>query len=318
MAHQWENKKLFRLGKSLSEAHHNWADRIGPTQNSGTIDQLLDRYSLEIVSKKATTTQMGNLQQIKTLRAAMGNWRLSDVKPQKIYEYVDKRSAKVNARREVALLSHAFTKAVQWGYVDRHPFLRQVRFEGEKARTRYVEDWELEECFNLAPRRGGGNDATKLIQAYLRLKMLLGLRQGDILRLKISDFTDEGIPVGTSKTGKRIVFSWTPSLRAAVEAAKILRPVDISPWLFCTRRGECYVKEHNGIASGFQSMWQRFMARVIAETKVTEKFTEHDIRAKVGSDAESDTRAQAILGHDNMATTKRAYRRRPEVVVPLR
>jgi len=31
-------------------------------------------------------------------------------------------------------------------------------------------------------------------------------------------------------------------------------------------------------------MWQRFMTRLLAETKITERFT--DLRGKVGSDAE--------------------------------
>ncbi|SCU73460.1 hypothetical protein CNECB9_1150004 [Cupriavidus necator] len=48
-------------------------------------------------------------------------------------------------------------------------------------------------------------------------------------------------------------------------------------------------------------MWRGFMDRVLAETKVTEKFMEHDIRAKVSSDAESVEHARALLLH---ATTQ--------------
>ncbi len=65
-------------------------------------------------------------------------------------------------------------------------------------------------------------------------------------------------------------------------------------------------------------MWARFMDRLLAETKVTERFTEHDLRAKAGSDAETLEQAQALLAHASPATTKRIYRRKAEVVAPLK
>lgn len=312
----WGGKKLYKLGSSLSEAFRKWADVVGATDKANTISQLLDRYALEVIPTKAPKTQTNDIRYVNILRRAMGPWNVNSVRPKTIYEYMDKRSAKVAGRREIALLSHAFTKAVQWGAIDKHPFKGEVRLEGEKPRTRYIEDWELEECLNLAPRRGGA-DATKFLQCYLRVKLLTGLRQGDMLGLRVSDLTDEGIRVETSKTGKRIIISWTPALKTAIDAAKAAREVDISPWLFCNRRGECYVHAVTGTASGFNSIWQRFMARVLEETKVTERFTEHDIRAKTGSDAASDQAAQSLLTHANVSMTKRTYRRRAEVVSPL-
>jgi len=106
-------------------------------------------------------------------------------------------------------------------------------------------------------------------------------------------------------------------LRAAVEMALAARPVDIAPYLFCTRRGECYAKA-DGSANGWESMWGRFMDRLLAETKVSERFTEHDLRAKCASDAGSLEHARALLAHADARTTERVYRRKPERVKPLR
>ena len=64
-------------------------------------------------------------------------------------------------------------------------------------------------------------------------------------------------------------------------------------------------------------MWKRFMERVKSETKVTDHFTEHDLRAKVASDAESLERARALLAHSDSRTTNKIYRRKAERVVPL-
>jgi integrase len=65
-------------------------------------------------------------------------------------------------------------------------------------------------------------------------------------------------------------------------------------------------------------MWQRFMGRLIKDTKITERFTEHDLGAKRASDAETLGRAQQLLGHADSKITERVYRRKPEIIRPLR
>jgi integrase len=152
-------------------------------------------------------------------------------------------------------------------------------------------------------------------------QVLTALRRGDLLRLRVSDLKDDGIQVQPHKTagtsGQRIIIQWTPALRAAVSDCMALRRKVTSIWLFCTRAGQPYIKE-DGRANGFDSIWQRFMAKVVAETTVTERFTEHDLRAKCASDAESLEHAQQLLAHTEAATTRRIYRRRGEVVRPLK
>lgn len=316
----WDGKRTFRLGSSLPEAYKNWADRIGDIENAKTIGALLDRYLLEIVPTKEVSTQTHNRIAVKPLRAVFAGMSLLDLKPRHIYQYIEKRTAKTSAKREIEVLSHAFTKAVEWGYIDRHPFKGQVRLTGEKARTRYVEDWEVVECLALTPRRTVGS--VKAVQAYIRVKLLTGMRRGDLLRLTMSDLKDDGIHITPNKTknssGKRLVIEWSEELRSTVDAAKIVRPVQISPYLFCNRKGECYFDESSGRAGGWDSMWRGFMTRVLSETKVEANFTEHDLRAKCASDAATLEHARALLSHVDSRLTDRVYRRRPEVVKPLR
>lgn len=314
----WDDKQFFRLGKTLPEAYKVWVDRIGETEKARTIGQLLDRYALEVVPTKAPTTQANNLIFIRALRAAFGEFPLDAIKPKHVYQYVDARTAKIASHREIEVLSHAFTKAVQWGYIERHPFKGEVRLEGEKPRTRYVEDWELVEALALPATRKKGS--VEMIQAYLKIKLLTGLRRGDLLRLSVTNLQDDGIHVTPSKTasssGKRLIIEWSDELRAAVAEAKGTRPV-LSPFLFCNRMGKCYVKE-DGTANGWDSIWQRFMDRLLVDTKIEQRFTEHDIRAKCASDAETLAHAQQLLAHADGRTTERIYRRKPERVKPLR
>jgi len=59
-------------------------------------------------------------------------------------------------------------------------------------------------------------------------------------------------------------------------------------------------------------MWQRFMRRLLRDTKITE----HDLRGKVGSDLATIERATDLLGHASREITKRHYRSKPEVIPP--
>lgn len=317
LRHCWEGKAWFLLGRTLPEAFKNWAERAGAPERIATISALLDRYGLQVVPLKAPKTQTENHRAIVRLGRVFGHMALLDIEPQHIYQYVDKRGARTAAHREIEVLSHAFTKAVEWGLIKTHPFKGEVRLQGEPPRTRYVEDWEITAALSLRAVRKRGSILAVL--AYTRCKLLTGLRRGDLLRLRGDVLADPaGLRVTTFKTGKPVVYDWSPELRAAVTAALVARPIDISPWLFCTSKGKCYLNEATGEAPGWSSMWQRFMARVLTETAVTERFTEHDLRAKVASDADSLERARQLLAHADDKITQRVYRRKPERIKPVR
>jgi integrase len=327
LEHQWEGKKTYKLGTTISEAYRCWATRMENLPDAKTIGHLLDRYVLEVTPTKAPSARSREKSCIANIRGVFGEMSIRDLTPRHVYKYVDMRKTQVvkngrkmggptAARLEIALLSHAYTMAVRWGYIDTHPFKGEILLEGVKPRDRYIEDWEIAEALALSsPPQASG---VKVIQAYIRIKLLTALRQGDMLNLKISQFKDDGIHLTVSKTNKPIILEWTPTLRAEIDTALALRPVDISPWLFCTRHGKSYIDEETGLATGWQSMWQRFMARLLSETTVKDRFTEHDLRAKAASDTDSLERAKELLTHSNSNITRRVYRRKPEVIRPTK
>lgn len=319
---RWDGKKKFRLGGTLPEAYKTWAARLDHASDADTMAQLLDRYSLEVIPAKSLKQQRDENRYAGQLRAVFGELLLTDMRPQLVYQFLDKSPKKVAARRAVALLSHAFTKAVEWGYIDRHPFIGQMRLAANPPRDRYVEDWEIVECLALQRHASGGASAVPIVQAYIRIKLLTGISKGDLLRLRpAQDFKDDGIHVQRRKvknsTGKRTIYAWTQELREEISHAMELRPKK-ADWLFCTRNGTSYYNEKKDDYSGWDSVWQRFMGRVMRETKVKQSFTDHDLRAKCASDAETLEQARALLAHADSRTTKRIYRRRPEIVQPLK
>ena len=326
----WDGKKTFKLGKTLPEAYRTWSSRIDAKDKASNIAQLLERYLLEVVPTKAPKTQTDNKIAIRQISKVFGAMPLGAIKPQHIYKYVDVRRDKkptesgrltgglAIARRETKVLSHALTMAVQWGYIDRHPFLKELKLEGSPPRDRYIEDWEIIECLALKPMRLKGS--VLAIQAYIRLKLMTGMARSDLLRLTDADIRTDGIHIQRHKTkdssGKRTIYEMTPDLQRAIDMANAARP-KVSTLLFCTREAKPYIVEETGKSSAWASMWQRFMARVMAETKVTQHFTEHDLRAKCASDAPSLDHARALLSHADARTTEVIYRRKPERVKPL-
>jgi hypothetical protein len=157
----WDCKKRFRLESNLEDAYGIWADRLKARIEVRRIEQLLDRYLLEVTPTKAKRTQADEPGYAAHLKRCFGHMRLQDIEPQHIYQYFDRRKdqtkdkegnlaksrqAKTQSRNELQMLSHAFTKAAEWGYIRAHPYKKEVRLDkerGQKARDRYIEDWVL-------------------------------------------------------------------------------------------------------------------------------------------------------------------------------
>lgn len=325
--HAWDGRRQFTLGRTLSEAYKVWAERLPHVGKTLLVEQLVDRYALEVIPQKKPATQVGDRKRLRTLRRAFGHATVrpgpQGLLPRHIYEYVSKNTHRLTAaHREVELLSHMFTMAVNWGEINAHPWKGEVRFERAlqpKTAKRYIEDWEVIEVLSLPPHRKAGS--VLMCQAYIRLKLLTGLRQTDLLRLQPAHFDEIGIRTRASKTiettGVGHHFTWTPALRTAVEMALAARPLHIAPWLFCTKQGGCYVND-DAVVVTFARIWGNFMRRALKETKLQRRFKERDLRAKVASDAETLERAQALLGHADARLTKKVYVRKPMPMAPAR
>jgi integrase len=196
-----------------------------------------------------------------------------------------------------------FTKSIEWGLVDDHPMTNKKvqKFSLPHRRVMPIES-ELVAFADTLPRKW---------QLYVSLKLWTGRRKGELLPLTRFDLTDRGIRFVNNKRADDVfLLSWEPQTRAIV--AELLQiPGNRSPYLFATRRGACYMKE-DGTASGFDTMWQRYMTQALAAGKVTRRFTEHDLRKVRASDL-SPEQAQHLLRHTSARQT-RAYQVNPTVV----
>ncbi len=299
---QWDGKKEFRLGATLQEAYASFGKRMAVQPQRGrTVGDAIARYLREVSPTKATASWENDQYGGPRLTAAFGAAPLAKLPtPKDCYAYIDARGAPAQGRKEISLLSAILTECVRWGWISANPLLRQIQARKTSKPKRYVTDDEFINAAILAP---------PWLQSYLLIKLAVGLRQADMCALRIGDIQDDGIHVMPSKTknttGKRVVFEWNPALRAEVDRVVAGRS-DPAAFLFLTSRGKQFVK------TSFQSAWQRLMVQVVAGGG--KPFSEHDVRRKAGSDAESAAAAQKLLVHASVAVTMRHYRAAAEKI----
>lgn len=270
---------------------------------------LGDAMSIYLASDRfsdlANSTKRDYRNAIERLREVFGDVPPADWIPAYGYRYLDSEPL-VQGNRDIAVLSNVLQVCVRAGVVERN-LVKDVQKNKEEARHRYVTDDELAAFLSHCNPK---------LQAWVELKMLTGLRQGQLRALRLSDWRDGELWVQGTKRGRNNVYRDPVPMRSkphpetplsdAVEAAIELYhgKTPRSVFLFCTRSGAQYT------ADGFRSIWQRAMVKYA--NAGGERFTEHDLRAKVGSDKEDLQSAQRTLGHLSASTTNRVYVRGPQ------
>lgn len=279
-----------------------WRATWGEASREGmaSMGDLLDAYLASLTKRLAAGeisegTAADYTRCVMSLRPVWQRVRIVDVDVPALYRWREARgeASRVRANRERTVLFESFKLAMRDGIVKENPVAHCEPFR-EKPRDRYVTDAEFNAVFQVAP---------PVVQAAMLLAAVTGLRQGDILRLRRSDFGEGGLTVRTRKTGQPLVFAWTEGLRRAVLAAVGAR--DFIPLnLLSTQDGKPYTSD------GFRTLWHR--AR--AEAKLHRTFTFNDLRAKAGS----ESRDWRLLGHMDQRTFERVYNRLPRQVTPTR
>lgn len=299
--------------RDYGEALRRWAEIEGRSERTGeTVADAVHAYlthmsDLARRGERSQKTVTGYEQNSVTLLAALGRVRLVDVTDQDIRRYrsgratADGKPAPIAANREIALLSAAYGHAAELGWIPAsvNP-CRHVKRNTERARRRYVTDAELNRAIAAA---------APALAAAIRISAATGMRQTDLLALRLSDITDDGLTVRASKTGKSLCYEWTDELRAAVKLARSARRgrAIASAWLFPGRApGEHLTKD------GLESLWAR------ARTKAgLEDVQWRDWRRKAGSDT-TEAHAVELLDHSTSAITRKHYRAAPKRTKPVR
>lgn len=110
---RWDGKSTFRLGSTMAEAYRTWASRIEQLDKSRTLDELIDRYSLEHLSTLAAKTSESYSPALVRIRTVFGEMDCTDFEAHHANTYFDRVKRKhgiATARGDIAVLLACFLK----------------------------------------------------------------------------------------------------------------------------------------------------------------------------------------------------------------
>lgn len=289
-----KNRRWRRLGTQYRGALIVYGRLTAPS--SGAMAALVAEAMPTLTHGKAATT----VRQYEAAGAQVAHL-LADFEPGQvtqadIYDLLDQFRETPNMGNRVLTVARlVFRYAVKRRMIPNNPCVGVDRMP-ERKRDRYLTDAEL------AAIRGHAGDR---LQVIIDLLYLTGQRVQDVLDIKRTDLTDDGIAFQQRKTGVRRTVAWNAALRAAVKAAKAL-PGPANALLLLRGRW--------GGAVDYRSLHEQW-ARACRLAGVTDAHI-HDIRAKSATDAKREgADPQALLGHASEAMTARYLRLRESPVV---
>lgn len=312
--HLWDNKSWFRLGNTLAEAHRTFSERLHRSDTKViTMQDLLDRFEFEYLSTLKPATQKYYFYALPMVRRVFTTHvvPVALIEPCHAYqmtEFLERTESKKKAKQAAECLSSALSYAVRLGVIKANPLIGQFRKPSTAGRNREVSNEELIAFAGTLPRKW---------QLYISLKLhTRGRRKGELLRIQHSHLTEAGITFTNNKRNTdRFLVKWTAPLRKIVTEVVELHPApkpNHDAYLFSGKGGEPYIKE-DGTTSGFDTMWQRHIRKAVDTGVITERFTEHDLRAKAVEDETLEV-ASRLLRHTSTQVTAKHYRRKPEQI----
>ena len=290
------------LGREYGEALKRYAELVGKRETVTTVKQALDSYLAYSATRLRAITLVNYQFNAKRLLPVFGHMPLNEVKAAHVYRYMHEYGD-VQANRDRALLSAAFSHARHIGAFDGVDPTKGLQFRNTEApRKRYITDAEL------STLTGAGSLKMACI---IRFAYLTGMRQADVLSVKLSDITTDGIYYKASKTGKETLVEWSDELRAVVALAN-------SQW---RRFGREYLFEsmprQGGKPGRYTGSGIRAMFRRLTVKAGLPDVTFHDLRRKAGSDVKL-VDAQTLLQHSDGKVTARHYRAKMDTVKPVK
>lgn len=269
-------------GTSMSRLWARYEEEKAKRSDVMTFSKLWKLFtSSPAFAELAPRTQTDYRSYEKNLVPVFGNMRADDIKIEMVRIYMDKRGQRsINqANQELGGMSRVFSWGYERGYVKGNP-CKGVRKFSLKARDVYVTDEEYQAIYE---------EAAPALRVGMEISYLCAARVSDVLSLKWSQVSEEGIFIQQGKTGTKQIKVWTERLHNAIELAKTLGGRET---VICSSKKTKYSK------SGFNDLWET--AREAAGKKLDRKLpcTFHDLKAKGISDYEGSSKdKQLFSGH---------------------
>ncbi len=260
------------------------------TASIGGMPALIDKALAHHCKKLAPNTVKQYTEAAERLKAIFAEFEPGQVLPKHVAAVkMDMASTPNMCNRILSFLRIVFGYALEWQLVDSNPCIGIKRHE-EGRRDRYINDAEFGALMA---------HCSEYMRVIFETCFLTGQRVGDVLKIRLSDISPEGVEFVQQKTGAKLIVRMTHDLQDVIDRAKALPRKVRGLTLFCTRGGGkpvCYSTVKDAFAA----------ARASAGV---ENVTIHDLRAKSLTDADEEGKdAQKLGGHTDSRMTARYLR----------
>jgi integrase len=309
--------KELPLGSDFDQARMKWAELEAKDKPADLklMKGIFDRYARDIIPKKATRTQRDNKAELRQLRPLFDSAPIDAITPSMVAQYRDTRTAKTRANREIALLSHVFNIAREWGLTNKENPCQGVRKNKEKPRDYYANDEVWAALYKQAPAE---------LRDAMDLAYLTGQRPADVLAMRRDDMIGDYLRVSQGKTGKLLRIHLNngdarSSLGLLLDQIMERNAAHLSPF---------FIVNENGLRMSWEMLRNRWaLTREKAADIAFKKgktdlatrirlFQFRDIRPKAASEIVDLGDASLLLGHSKEGITERVYRRIGSIAKP--
>lgn len=283
--------KWQRLGTDFQDSLVAYAKAIDKG-NQGGMGKLIDDALAYMAPKLSANTVKQYEAAAVRLKEAFADFEPREVLPRHVAALKMHMASTPNmSNRVISFLRMVFVYALESQMVDSNP-CTGIRRHTEKRRDRYVNDAEFARiCEKSSPN----------MRVIYEMCYLTGQRISDVLSIRLSDISEEGIAFKQQKTGARLIVRMSPDLEALVARIKALPRTIRGLTLFCSPRGGKPV-HYSSVKDAFKLSCQK--AGVVGATL-------HDLRAKSLTDTDKQgNNAQKLGGHTDAKMTARYLRLR--------
>lgn len=278
---KWE-----RLADNLPEALQAYALLASPTPSTGMAD-LIDKALAHMAKDLSENTLKQYRLAAKRLKQILVEFSPEQVRPKHVAAIKAELADTPNmANRILSFLRSVFQFAVEWQIVESNPCIG-IKRHRETARDRYITDAEF------AAIRA---QAVDWLIPIIDMCYLTAQRINDVLTIRLSDISADGISFQQQKTGNKLLVRMTPDIEQTIGAAKATKAKSrvASIYLFSARAGKA--REYRTV----RDKWDEACAASgVADAHL------HDLRAKGMTDTERQgNNAQTLGGHTDRRTTQ--------------
>ena len=261
-----------------------------------TFNELAERYVENFGNQKSFKGFKSHV--VRDLREVFEARRLSEITYLDLETYRNRRKATgtkagkprtdASVNRDMAILGHMLSKAVEWGLLESSPFKKGKRlmFKENNQRLRFLSETEVEALLNAC---------TLHLQAIVEVALLTGMRRGELLGLQWEQIRNGFIYLTENKSGKARQIPINERLAVILRDLRGKNQLK-SQYVFCDPQGRRFYE----VKRSFTSACKRAGLEDFRFHDLRHTFASHLVMAGASLKA-----VQELLGHADLKMTMR-------------